>query len=102
MKLVSWNCRGLGNKEKIESPRHLIKSEKTSILLLHEKKMKDTSILQERKYLCKKSMGKGVDSSIRDPYQEHLEDLNLLYILSMVIHTIFFSPSPITEKDLVT
>ena len=101
MKLVSWNCRGLGNKEKIESPRHLIKSEKTSILLLHEKKM-DTSILQERKYLCKKGMGKGVDSYIRDPYQEHIEDLNLLYILSMVIHTNVFSRSPITEKDLVT
>jgi exonuclease III len=48
MKLVSWNCRGLESKEKLESIRHLIESERPQILLLQETKMKDQVVLQEK------------------------------------------------------
>jgi exonuclease III len=52
MKIVSWNCiLGLGNKENMESMKHLIKSEKPQIILIEETKMKDSLILQKSNYV---------------------------------------------------
>jgi len=62
MKLVSWNCSGLGSKEEIESLRNLIKSKRPQILLLQETKMKDQAILQECKHIWKNSMGLSIIS----------------------------------------
>ena len=39
MKLVSWNCRGLGGKHKLEEVKRLIHSESMSILAIEETKM---------------------------------------------------------------
>jgi exonuclease III len=47
MKIISWNCRGLGSKGKKEEVGKLIRVEKPSILLLHETKMRDLEALQD-------------------------------------------------------
>jgi exonuclease III len=41
MKLVSWNCRGLGGREKKEAIGKIIRVEKPQILLIQETKMRD-------------------------------------------------------------
>ena len=38
MKIVSWNCRGLGSSQKLEVIKRLKTMESTSILLLQETK----------------------------------------------------------------
>jgi exonuclease III len=47
MKIVSWNCRGLGSKEKKEEVEKLIRVENPLILLLHETKMREKEALQD-------------------------------------------------------
>jgi exonuclease III len=39
MKVVSWNCRGMGNKTKEEAMKSLIRIEAPDILLIQETKM---------------------------------------------------------------
>jgi exonuclease III len=39
MKLVSWNCRGLGNEPTLLDVRDLIRSEKPQILVIQEAKL---------------------------------------------------------------
>jgi exonuclease III len=39
MKLVSWNCLGLGNRPTVRGLRELQKSEKADVLFLYETKM---------------------------------------------------------------
>jgi exonuclease III len=39
MKVVSWNCSGLGQMEKEEAMRKLIRIEKPQILLIQETKL---------------------------------------------------------------
>jgi exonuclease III len=62
MKIVSWNYRGLGNKENIKSVKQLVKLKKTLILRMQEKKMKDSSVLQERRYFWKNNTEIAVSS----------------------------------------
>jgi exonuclease III len=47
MKIVSWNCRGMGQKEKKEAMGKLIKSKKPQILLIQETKMQGPEALRE-------------------------------------------------------
>ena len=60
MKLVSWNCRGLGNHAKIEAVKDLLKSEPADILLLQETKIAGQALLEISKSKWKKSSGKAV------------------------------------------
>ena len=46
MKAVSWNCRGLGGENKVESIRNILKSGRPDILLLQETKMSDVEVLR--------------------------------------------------------
>jgi exonuclease III len=45
MKVVSWNCRGMGEREKKEAMGKLIKSENPQIILIQETKMQGTEAL---------------------------------------------------------
>jgi exonuclease III len=51
MIVVCWNYRGLGNTPKSLAIKDLIKSEKSSILLLQETKMKANEVLNLGKLL---------------------------------------------------
>jgi exonuclease III len=62
MKVVSWNCRGLGSRDKKEEVRKLLKTKKPSILLLQETKMRDLETLQELQRIWKKGEGKAISS----------------------------------------
>ena len=62
MKLVSWNCRGLGNHAKIEAVKDLLKSEPADILLLQETKIAGQALLEISKSKWKKSSGKAVSA----------------------------------------
>eukprot|EP00253_Pinus_taeda_P006730 PITA_06730 len=62
MKLVSWNCRGLGNPAKIESVKDLLKSEPADILLLQETKIAGPALLEISKSSWKKSSGIAVSA----------------------------------------
>ncbi|WP_369124422.1 endonuclease/exonuclease/phosphatase family protein, partial [Actinobacillus pleuropneumoniae] len=41
MKIISWNCRGMGIKAKEEAIRSLIRTEGPDILLVQETKLED-------------------------------------------------------------
>ena len=45
MKLVSWNCRGLGSPTKVKAVKDMLKMEPTDILLLQETKMEEEALL---------------------------------------------------------
>ena len=62
MKLVSWNCRGLGNHAKIEAVKDLLKLEPADILLLQETKIPGHALLEISKTKWKKSAGKAVSA----------------------------------------
>jgi exonuclease III len=55
MKVVSWNCRGLGQREKKEAMGNLIKTERPHILLIQETKMQGSEALREMKQIWKAS-----------------------------------------------
>ena len=62
MKLVSWNCRGLGNHAKIEAVKDLSKLEPANILMLQETKITGQALLEISKTKWKKSAGKAVSA----------------------------------------
>ena len=54
MKAISWNCRGLGSKGKVEAMIDLISLHQPDILLIQETKMEETTFLQVSKKIWKK------------------------------------------------
>jgi exonuclease III len=58
MKVVSWNCRGLGSRVKKEEVRKLLQIENPSILMIQETKMRDLETLKDLQKIWKKSEGK--------------------------------------------
>jgi exonuclease III len=68
MKVISWNCRGLGSKMKEEAMKALIKTENPDIMLVQETKLggkplppKQQKILEKRRdkcYLSQRSLGR--------------------------------------------
>ena len=45
MKIVSWNCRGLGGTNKVEEMKDIIKSKRPDILPIQETIMSDVEVL---------------------------------------------------------
>eukprot|EP00253_Pinus_taeda_P017553 PITA_17553 len=62
MKLVSWNCRGLGNPAKLEAVKDLLKSEPSDILMLQETKIEGHSLLDISRVKWNKNTGKAVSA----------------------------------------
>lgn len=62
MRLVSWNCRGLGNPSKAEAIKDLLKMEPSDILLLQETKIEGKALLDISQKKWKKNTGKAVSS----------------------------------------
>ena len=60
MKLVSWNCRGLGSPAKVEAVKDLLKSEPADILMLQETKIEGETLLKVRKLKWGKNVGKAI------------------------------------------
>lgn len=49
MKIISWNCRGLGCTQKDATIKDLVKMEKPMVLLIQETKMKSKDAIQMSK-----------------------------------------------------
>lgn len=68
MKLLSWNCRGLGHPSKKAALRELINSEKPEIILIQETKLDQTDInkliSQQRQYSGCASEARGASGGI--------------------------------------
>lgn len=62
MKIVSWNCRGLGHKDKKEAMGKLIRSKKPQILLIQKTKMKGKDVLLEMQKIWKTSIGAAISA----------------------------------------
>lgn len=62
MKLVSWNCRGLGNPSKLEAVKDLLKAEPSDILMLQETKIEGQTLLDISKSKWNKNIGKAVNA----------------------------------------
>lgn len=81
IKAISWNCRGMGSKNKQDLIRRLVKEEKPQLLLLQETKKKNWDIPQNLDFIWKNSKGVAVNSrgassgicTIWDPLIFHLE-----------------------------
>jgi len=46
MRIVSWNCKGLGNPSKAEAVKDLLKIESLEILFLQETKIEGETLLE--------------------------------------------------------
>jgi exonuclease III len=62
MKIISWNCRGLGNSTKIEAVRDLMKVELADILMLQETKIEGEALLEISKNKWQKNTGKTISA----------------------------------------
>ena len=62
MKIVSWNCRGLGNSTKIEEVKDLMKMEPIDILMLQETKIEGEALLEISKNKWQKNAGKAISA----------------------------------------
>jgi exonuclease III len=49
MKVVSWNCRGLGRKQKAEAMKDLMCISTPDVLLIQETKLEEQHFFQIRK-----------------------------------------------------
>ena len=61
MKVVSWNCKGLGGSTKVEAIKDILKSEKSDILLIQETKMMEAEIMALSR-IWKNYHGKAISS----------------------------------------
>ena len=57
MNIVSWNCRGLGSKKKLEAMRDLIRISSPDIFLIQETKMEEEPFLQATQKFWKTNEG---------------------------------------------
>ena len=62
MRLVSWNCIGLGNPLKAEAVKDLLKVESLEILMLQENKIEGDTLLEIRKLKWKKNARKVISA----------------------------------------
>jgi exonuclease III len=62
MKVVSWNCRGMGSKVKEEAIRSLLMIETPNIFLIQETKMEDKDFLQINKKFRNRGGGQAVSA----------------------------------------
>ena len=62
MKIVSWNCRGLGETNKVEAIKDIIKYERPNILLIQETKMSDVEVLALSHLFWTNSQGNAISS----------------------------------------
>ena len=62
MKILSLNCRGLGNPSKDEAVKDLIKMASLDILLLQETKIQEETLLSLSKTKWKNNAGKAVSA----------------------------------------
>ena len=63
MKVVSWNCRGLGSNKKIEAMKDLIRMSNPEILLIQETKLEQSGFLYVSQFFWKR--GEGATMSAR-------------------------------------
>jgi len=62
MKIISWNCRGMGTRAKEEAMKILTRLEAPDILLIQETKMKDINFLQASKKIWNKSEAQAISA----------------------------------------
>ena len=60
MKVVSWNCRGMGSNLKLEILIELLNMENPTIILFQETKLEETEMLERGAKIWKASNGKVV------------------------------------------
>lgn len=49
MQMISWNCRGLGNPNKAEAIKDLLKIETADILMLQETKVEGEALFKHQR-----------------------------------------------------
>ena len=62
MKIVSWNCRGLGSNKKMDSMKALIGTTSLDILMIQETKMEEAYFLQSAPFFWKFCEGLAVSA----------------------------------------
>ena len=80
MKVLYWNCRGLGSKGKEEAMKDLIRLAQPDILLIQETKMEKDTFLQVSTKFWKKGgrtsvSSRGASSGIGTLWDDHKYDL---------------------------
>ena len=62
MQIISWNCRGLWNPNKVEVIKYLMRMDSTDIILLQETKNEEYVLLSLSKTKWKMNAGKVVSA----------------------------------------
>ena len=60
MKAISWNWRGLGEANKVEEIKYIIRHERPDLLLIQETKMSDVEVLALSQHCWKNNQGKSL------------------------------------------
>ena len=98
MKVVSWNCRGLGRTNKVESIRNTIKTESPDILLIQETKMSVVEVLALSH--CSSTINQGKVISCNGSSRGIAIFLSSKYVIKNVKENQFGS-SPHFEKKMI-
>ena len=96
MKIVSWNCRGLGSNKKLDSMKDLISTTSLNILMIQETKMEEACFLQLAPFFWKFFEGlavsaRGASGGIGSLWRKDGFNLihsvsNTHWILSILLH----------------
>jgi exonuclease III len=87
MKVVSWNCRGMGRKVKEEAIRTLLRIETPDILLIQETKMEDKDFLQISKKFWNKGGGQVVSARGASGGLGTLWNINKYSLVTEILNT---------------
>jgi len=87
MKIISWNCRGMGTRAKEEAMKRLTRLEASNILLIQETKMEDTTFLQASKNFWNKSGAQAISARGASGGPGSLWNPNKFSIISETLNT---------------
>ena len=108
MKIVSWNCRGLGNSSKVDDVKDLLRMDPSDVLLLQETKIDEDNLLSLSKKNWKKNAGLVVSARGSSGGIATLWTKNLFSMKNSLVtqHWIFFElrhlPSKISLLFLIS
>lgn len=103
MKIVSWNCRGMGTKAKEEAMNSLIRLEAPDILLIQETKLEDLVFLQASKKFWKKDGAHATSTHGASGGLGLLWNPNKFSLISKYLntHLIFLKMQHLESKEII-
>ena len=104
MKIISWNCRGLGSKAKEEAIRSTIRIETPNLLLIQETKMEEAAFIHSSHSFWNKGGGLAISSRGASGDLGSLWNASKFLLLKAIpnTHWLFLKLQLIESKDEIS